>query len=53
MKDKKMKSKEKIRIYYGHIDKRSGAGQHDNREKRVRTREKENQKWKKEYGVDS
>ena len=30
----------------GHINKRSGAGQHDNRPKRLRTRDAVNKNWK-------
>lgn len=34
----------------GHIEHRSGSGEHDSREKRVRTRQKEEEQWMDEYG---
>lgn len=48
--DNKMKDKEKKhRVIYEHVEHRSGSGKHDSRPKRERTREKSNQKWKKDY----
>lgn len=45
-----MKDKDKKhRVIYGHVEYRSGSGKHDSRPKRERTREKSNQKWKKDY----
>lgn len=48
--DKKMeKDNKKHRIIYEHIEHRSGAGKHDSRPKRERTREKQAKKWKEDY----
>lgn len=33
----------------GHQEHRSGAGNHDNREKRCRTRQKESEKWTRDF----
>lgn len=52
LKDRKMKKNEKKRVFYGHIEHKSGSGQHDSRPKRERTREKQNKGWKREYGMD-
>lgn len=47
-----MKNKEKQRIHYGHIEHRSGSGEHNSKPKRERTREKQEKGWKKDYGMD-
>lgn len=52
MKPDKMKKNKKDRVFYEHIEHRSGSGEHNNKPKRERTRQAESTKWKKDYGMD-
>ena len=50
--DKMKKENKKDRVFYEHIEHRSGSGEHNNKPKRERTREKQEKVWKKDYGMD-